>query len=36
MAVAAEGAEDRRAAGGVGADCYSVFPKICYLLSLIN
>ena len=27
MAVAAEGAEDRRAAGEVGAECYSVFQK---------
>ena len=36
MAVAAESAENRRAAGEVGAECYSVFQKICCLLSLIN
>ena len=36
MAIAAEGAEDGGAAGEVGAECYSVFQKICCLLSLIN
>ena len=36
MAFAAEGAEYDRAAGEVGAECYSVFQKNCCLLSLIN
>ena len=36
MAVAAEGAEDRRAAGKIGGLLNSVFQKFYCLLSLLN